>query len=157
MQHTVISKRGKKLSNHLHQKRQRRKVKNNAGCEARTHDLGIMRPALFQLSQTRLLSISHSTAFKQTIHTNIRLLLRLRFSLQFQLLFQCLQICRDQRGRFLIGNLVDLHALHRLSKQLVIELREQFRIPREHNALPSIAHPFSRLPTPQAVLGDRRA
>ena len=25
----------------------------NAGCEDRTHDLGIMRPTLFQLSQTR--------------------------------------------------------------------------------------------------------
>ena len=28
--------------------------KKAAGCEDRTHDLGIMRPTLFQLSQTRL-------------------------------------------------------------------------------------------------------
>ena len=34
--------------------------KENAACEDRTHDLGIMRPALFQLSQSRsfLLSIA---------------------------------------------------------------------------------------------------
>ena len=33
--------------------RTKREGKRNAACEDRTHDLGIMRPALFQLSQSR--------------------------------------------------------------------------------------------------------
>ena len=35
--------------------RKRKDEKEAAGCEDRTHDLGIMRPTLFQLSQTRLI------------------------------------------------------------------------------------------------------
>ena len=38
--------------------------KKAAGCEDRTHDLRIMRPTLFQLSQTRLVSTSTLTHMK---------------------------------------------------------------------------------------------
>ena len=38
--------------------------KKAAGCEDRTHDLRIMRPTLFQLSQTRLVSTSTLTYMK---------------------------------------------------------------------------------------------
>ena len=39
--------------------RTKREGKRNAACEDRTHDLGIMRPALFQLSQSRSFPLSH--------------------------------------------------------------------------------------------------
>ena len=72
--------------------------KKNAGCEARTHDLGIMRPALFQLSQTRCDLLSKQTYISPTPPFSSHVFMNEKIKIRFNHLFN--YTSGDKRERY---------------------------------------------------------